>query len=295
MPTNVSIDYKIAEREYQEATTDKDRLKALRKMLSTAPTHKGAEKMRAHIRKQISKYKDLAQKEGKTKKVKSLSIKKEGAGQIVFVGLPNSGKSTLLSKLSKKHVEIADYEFTTTEPIQRMIPFENIKLQGVEIPAIYDGFYESENGRQFFGLIRNSDFVIIVLKSKDGLPILKKEFEKANINLNSKSKYHEGFIDYMPSMKITWEDFDDQKLINKIWKKLDRIRVQTRAGRKVAEKPIILNRRATVRDVAKKIHKDFIKKFKYAKIWGPSAKFDAQQVGLEHELKDNDIVEIFIK
>ena len=124
---------------------------------------------------------------------------------------------------------------------------------------------------------------------------IKKEFKKANIILSSKSKYHEGFTEYMPSMEITWEDFNDQKLINRIWKKLDRIRVQTRAGKKVAEKPIILNKGATVRDVAKKIHKDFIKKFKYAKIWGPSAKFDAQQVGLEHELKDKDIVEIFIK
>ncbi len=43
----------------------------------------------------------------------------------------------------------------------RMIPFENIKLQGVEIPAIYNGFYESDNGRHYFGIIRNSDFIII--------------------------------------------------------------------------------------------------------------------------------------
>lgn len=295
MPTNVTIDYLKAEREYQEATTDKDRLKALRRMLSTAPTHKGAEKMRAHIRKQISKYKELSQKEGKTKKVKSLSIKKGGAGQIVFVGLPNSGKSTLLSKLSGKDVEIADYEFTTTEPVQRMIPFENIKLQGVEIPAIYAGFYESENGRQLFGIIRNSDLIILILRSKEELSELKKELKKGNIIINSTRKYHEGFRDYMPSMEITWQNFDNQKITEKMWKKLNRIRVQTRTGRKVAEKPIILEKGAVVKDVAKKIHKDFVKKFKYAKIWGPSAKFDAQQVGLEHELKDKDIVEIFIK
>lgn len=295
MPTNVTIDYLKAEKEYQEAATDKDRLKALRKMLSTAPSHKGCEKMRAHIRRQISKYKELAQNEGKTKKIKSLSIKKEGAGQVVFVGLPNSGKSTLLSKLSKKVIEIAPYKFTTTEPVQRMIPFENIKLQGVEIPAIYEGFYESENGRQLFGIIRNSDLVILVLRDINECSILKKEFEKANIILNSERKYHEGFIEYMPSIEITWKDFHDPKLTEKIWKKLDKIRVQTKTGVKIADKPIILFKGSTVKDAAERIHKDFVKKFKYAKIWGPSAKFDSQQVGLDHKLKDNDIIEVFIK
>ena len=43
------------------------------------------------------------------------------------------------------------------------------------------------------------------------------------------------------------------------------------------------------------IHQDFVRKFRYAKLEGPSAKFKGQQVGLEHKCKDGDIIEVFVK
>ena len=57
----------------------------------------------------------------------------------------------------------------------------------------------------------------------------------------------------------------------------------------------MLKRGATIYDVAKSIHKDFVKKFKYAKIWGPSAKYPGEKVGLDHVVEDGDIVEIHVK
>ena len=39
----------------------------------------------------------------------------------------------------------------------------------------------------------------------------------------------------------------------------------------------------------------FIKKFKFARVWGKSVKFNGAQVGLNHKLKDNDIVELHLK
>ena len=47
--------------------------------------------------------------------------------------------------------------------------------------------------------------------------------------------------------------------------------------------------------MAAHVHKDFIRKFRFARIWGKSAKFDGQQVGIEHKLKDDDIVELHLK
>jgi len=61
----------------------------------------------------------------------------------------------------------------------------------------------------------------------------------------------------------------------------------------IAPKPIVLKIGATVGDVAKIIHTRFYDNFKLAKIYGPSAKFDGQTVGLNHILKDGDVVEIF--
>jgi hypothetical protein len=47
--------------------------------------------------------------------------------------------------------------------------------------------------------------------------------------------------------------------------------------------------------MAEKIRKDFPDRFIKARIWGNSAKFPGQTVGLEHVLHDKDIVELYIK
>lgn len=294
MPTNVSIHYLKAEQEYHEAKTTSQKIKALKKMLALCPKHKGTEKLVKEIKERIKrlKYKHEAERRERAGKGKQVAIKKEGAAQIVFIGLPNSGKSTLLSKLSGKPVGVAEYPFTTKEPEIRMIPFENIWLQGVEIPAIYPGFAESKQGRQFLGIVRNADFVVLVLRDKSEKRVIGKELAEAGIILGSEKK-REGFNQVMPYLEIKQSEFEDKELPKKLWLAQHKIRVQTKTRERVAEKPIILKEGATVKDVAQKIHKDFLKKFRFAKIWGPSAKFPGQAVGLEHELKDGDIIKLF--
>ena len=46
---------------------------------------------------------------------------------------------------------------------------------------------------------------------------------------------------------------------------------------------------------AMKLHRDFIRKFRYARVKGPSAKFDWQRVGLDHLLEDGDLLTIVVK
>ena len=295
MPTNVTPQYLKAEQEYHQAKTTSQKLAALKRMLALCPKHKGTEKLLKRIKEQIRRIKYKQEKEAKQKRGShSLAIKKEGAAQIVFLGLPNSGKSTLLSKLSGKPVKTAKYPFTTKDPEVRMIPFKNIKIQGIEIPAIYEGMVDNPKGRQFLSIVRNADLVILVIKEKTEENLISAELEKANIRLGKEKKF-ENFTQHLPFLVIKQSEFDRLDLKQTIWHKLGKIRVQTRTKKGVAEKPIILKTGATVKDVAEIVHKDFIKKFKYAKIWGPSAKFPGQQVGLEHKLKDGDIVEIYTK
>ena len=59
--------------------------------------------------------------------------------------------------------------------------------------------------------------------------------------------------------------------------------------------PLIVKDTSTVRDVCVKLHRDFVRKFRYARVKGPSAKFDWQRVGLEHILKDGDVLSIIIR
>jgi ribosome-interacting GTPase 1 len=78
-----------------------------------------------------------------------------------------------------------------------------------------------------------------------------------------------------------------------LFKRLDIIRVYTkRPNGEVSKTPVVLPRGATVRDLAEHIHSDLIEYFEYAKIWGPSAKYPGERVGLDHVLSDGDIVEI---
>lgn len=80
-------------------------------------------------------------------------------------------------------------------------------------------------------------------------------------------------------------------LKEKIVEKLELIRVYMKPeGKKVEDIPLVLKKGATIHEVCKKIHKDFVKNFRYAQIWGSSATFPGQRVGKNHQVKDGDIV-----
>jgi len=61
------------------------------------------------------------------------------------------------------------------------------------------------------------------------------------------------------------------------------------------KEPLVLLGGGRVKDLCKRLHEDFLKKFSYARVWGPSARFDGQRVGLEHALADGDVVELHLK
>jgi len=86
-------------------------------------------------------------------------------------------------------------------------------------------------------------------------------------------------------------------LKEKIWDNLNLIRVFTKHPRKKEPDypPITLKKGSTIRELVEKIHEEFLEKFNYAKVYGKSAKFPGQRVGLEHKLEDKDIVEIYTK
>ena len=61
------------------------------------------------------------------------------------------------------------------------------------------------------------------------------------------------------------------------------------------KEPLILKRDHTVKGACRRIRKEWVKRFQYAKVWGRSARFDGQVVGARHNLKDGDIVELHLK
>ena len=86
------------------------------------------------------------------------------------------------------------------------------------------------------------------------------------------------------------------KLAEEIYRKLEFIRVFLKPpGNKVEEEPMILRKGDTVEDVCRKIHRDMVENFRYARVWGNSVRFDGQRVGLDHRLEDGDVVTIYAK
>jgi ribosome-interacting GTPase 1 len=79
----------------------------------------------------------------------------------------------------------------------------------------------------------------------------------------------------------------------KLFELLGIVRVYTKQpGKKAAVEPIVARQGLTVGDLAKTIHSDFYKRFKYARVWGTSAKFESERVGLDHVLADRDVVQL---
>ena len=62
------------------------------------------------------------------------------------------------------------------------------------------------------------------------------------------------------------------------------------------EEPLIMFKDSTIEDVCSKLHKDFVKKFKFARVWGKSAKFDGQMFHkMDKILQDKDILELHMR
>ncbi|MGC9359324.1 MAG: GTPase [Anaerolineae bacterium] len=160
MPTNLPPDYHEAERRFREAESIDEKIARLEEMMSLVPKHKGTDKLRADLRRRLSELRRAprSQKAG-ARYVSPYAIGKEGAGQVVLVGAPNTGKSALVSVLTHAKPEVADYPFTTWEPTPGMMPYGDIQIQLVDTPPLNAEYVEPG----LLDLIRRADLVLIVV------------------------------------------------------------------------------------------------------------------------------------
>jgi len=167
MPTNLNAEAKAKWKKFLGEKRPETKLKALEEFYSAIPKHKGNEKLRAQIKRKISGLKleiESRRKHGARTSSHDIFLKKEGAAQIVILGLTNVGKSSLLSILTNAKPQIANYEYTTTKPIQGMLEFENLKFQLIEAPALIPQNSEDKVwNSKILTLARNSDGLILMV------------------------------------------------------------------------------------------------------------------------------------
>lgn len=268
MPINAGPEYFEAERKFLSAKSKEEKIKYLEEMIRALPKHKGTENALALLKKRLAKLK--SESAAKISSRKTFSLKKEGAARVCILGLTQVGKSTLLKSLTNARVKIGDHPFTTKKPEVGMMFYGDVQIQLVEIPSTFDG--------EFMSIVHASD-LILVLCGDDGEEMKMQKI----LDTNNFGKKKVLFV-------RDWNSIP--KLKEKIWGNLNLIRVYTKSPSKPKEvPPVALKPDSIVEDLAKEIHKDFLKNFKFARIFNDT-KFSGQKVGLKYRLKDMDVVEI---
>ena len=309
MPINAHPDFLEAEKRYLEASNAKEKLIALEDMIRKAPKHKGGENLRAQLKTRYKKLKEQLEKSKSKGKSTKIGIKKEEM-QAVIVGKTNSGKSSLLSLLTNINPIISPINFTTKHPLLGTMHYAGTNIQIIEIPA-----FESEHYDR--GLVNTADTIIILITNLEEVNEIEKGlsqapgnriivFNKSDILDSNQRRKLEAtlkskFSKYPYSIISTKTQDGIEQLKGQVFQSFNKIRIFTKEPGKTLEgkspRPIILSPGDTVKTVASKVFKTANPErlIKETKIWGPSSKFGGQKVGLQHKLKDLDVVEFKTK
>jgi ribosome-interacting GTPase 1 len=325
MPANLTPVYLKADKWFKEATTDEERILALEEMMRVIPKHKGTDHMRAELRKKYSALKESAEKKKKASHgLDIFHIPKSGAGQAALLGLPNSGKSAIVSAVTHAKAQVADFPFTTSIPLPGMAQFEDIKIEIVDMPPITADYAPAGIVNTF----RNCDLIGVVidlssdigrqvkvcfdfLESKRLMPDLnnpildesgKSLARKSFIIATKKDSALSDAIDILKKqltrpIEITAISVNDRtsldKMLADIFRLLDIVRVYAKKpGHEPDMKdPFVLPKGSNVMDLSRSIHKELAEKLKTARCWG-SGVHDGQNVHKTHILNDKDIIEL---
>jgi ribosome-interacting GTPase 1 len=323
MPANLTPQYLEAEKNFRMAKTVLEKIACLEEMLSVMPKHKGTDHLRADLRTKIAKLTQSLDKKTATQRA-SMMIEKVGAGQVAVIGWPNTGKSQLVSSLTKAAPTVAAYPFTTQSATPGMMAFENIQIQLIDTPPL------SEQPPEWWllNIIRRADGLLVVVdlgnepvaqfeaviarleEKKIGLwenpagneaesPItIKKALlvgNKQDLDTDGQklSRLKQKYGESLPLVAVSAIAGEQDELRLAVFRMLDIIRVYTKVpgGKPDYEDPIVLAAGSNLEEAAASVHKDFAKKMKYARIWG-SGKHDGVMARRDHVLQDGDVIEL---
>lgn len=328
MPTNLSPEAIKAEERYREASTPEEKIARLDEYISAIPKHKGTERLRADLRKKLSKMRNASQgQKGGARQASVYQIDSEGAGQVAVVGAPNVGKSALVVALTNADPEVSPAPFTTWTPTPGMMLIENVQVQLIDTPPLTADYIEP----QLIELIRRADMLLLLI-DMDGMTMQQLEdtvdllTEYNILPSQQQDRYPENRpSDFRPVLVVVNkcddaandEDFavlcellEDEwpllpvsatnargldELKQAVYDTLKIMRVYSKPPGSEPDfsAPFVLSHGDTVEEFAGKVHKDFIENLKSARVWGTGV-HPGQPVGRDHILHEGDVVELRI-
>ena len=329
MPANLPPQYFTVEKKLREAKTPREKIEAIEELLTVIPKHKGTERLRGDFKRRLAKLRD-EQQSGKAKGKSGggfTRVEREGAGQVVLVGSANAGKSTLLQGLTKAVPEIAPYPFTTRFPLPGMMAFEDVRIQLIDLPPVSMEYTEP----WFPEILRNADLWLLVLDL--GLDPLAQMEEIREILAGYKLSWGgkaapdplppgwkvqpviiaankldlpDGLDTFQLFLELLMEPFQTfsisaaeqmnlDDLRKALFKGLGLVRVYTKVPGKEADRktPFLFKQGSTLLDLAGAVHRDFVQKLTFARIWGKNT-YPGQKVSKDYILADKDIIELHV-
>jgi uncharacterized protein len=327
MPANLTPQYHKAEAEYRRAQSPEEKVACLEEMLRLIPKHKGTDHLQADLKTRLKDARNEVETEKKAPKTgRSFRIPRQGAGTILLIGAPNAGKSRALGELTNAEPQVADYPFTTHEPMPGMMPWEDASVQLIDTPPLSAAHMEP----YVLNMVRSADVAALCFNgSSDDAPEETAEVITELANRKTQLSADSGFVEDdfsivkvktilvvtraddpgceirlellkelmdipFPVQKVEFDREDSREALrNGFYESLNVIRIYTKAPGKPADykAPFTIPKGGTVEDLAAKAHRDLVETLKYAKVWGESAR-DGQSVGREHILADRDLVEL---
>lgn len=325
MPANLTPQYLEADRRFKEARTVEEKVVALEEMMAVIPKHKGTEHLRGDLKRRLAKLKTEMEQARRKRGGFSISVDREGAGQVVLVGPANAGKSALVARLTNSPTEVADYPFTTRRPVAGMMSYVNIQIQLVDLPAISSAYMEP----WVPSLIRPADLALLLVDlaspsvledTSEVLAILEKS-RLALVPPGDVGQPEAGWAripavvvankrdvpgagetldlvrDTLPPLPLhavsaaAGEGLEALRRL--VYDGLGIVRVYAKPPGKEPsmQSPIVLPRGSTVLEMAAAIHKDFAEKLEYARVWG-STRFSGQRVQQDYVVQEGDVIEL---
>jgi ribosome-interacting GTPase 1 len=330
MAANLTVKYYLAEEQFRRAQTSEERLRRLEVMLQVIPKHKGTDHLQAAIRARIKEARSEVQAERDApKQGRTFRIPRQGAGTVVVIGSPNSGKSRIVAELTNADPAVAEYPFTTREPFPAMMVCKDVLIQLVDTPPVSHTPIEP----YLVNYVRTADLVVVAFDgSSDDAPDetlnVIQQFDSRKTLLSQKTGYDEGdfsklrvqtliaatragdsdasmranFLNEIspreiPAIEIELQDENSRdSLRHAIYESLGLIRVYTKAPGKTAvyEEPYAIPVGSTVETLAERVHHDFVERLKFAKLWSSDGHdgHDGQQIGRDHVMHEGDMVEL---
>ncbi|MFX1247592.1 MAG: GTPase [Promethearchaeota archaeon] len=248
------------------------------------------------------------------------SVRGEMSGKLVLAGIRNADCVVITLDLSQEPIQ--QLQLILSELHKGKIrlnvskpPVTIEKVGSGNIQVFNDHFFEGEGREAVIEIMRGNGYLNAIVRFQAFVTVnqfldaldktityLPAIIVATKGDLEGSRQSYENLVRYLKESKLNFHVIPTSALRKegfeaigeKLFSQLGKIRVFTRNAKgDIADRPIILEKGSTVENAIEVLSKKMLKYFRFTRIWGDSAKFDGEKVGLDRQLHDGDVIQVF--